>query len=149
VDRLGDVLQLSCAEVGDLEIEPSLHLPVGLFGKADRSRFGDTFQPRGDINAVAHQIAVAFLDDVADVDPDTEFDPLFSWHTGVALDHRALDFDGAAHFVDDAAELDDDAVAGARNDPPMVERDGRVNKVAAEPPQTRQSLLLFRAASQL
>ena len=54
VDRLSDVLQLSCAEVGDLEIEPTLDLSLGILGQADRSGFGDAFQPRGDIDAIAH-----------------------------------------------------------------------------------------------
>jgi len=34
-DRLGDVLESGCAEIGDLEIEPPLDLPVGLLGEAD------------------------------------------------------------------------------------------------------------------
>jgi hypothetical protein len=41
MDRLGDVLQLSCTEIGDLEIKPPLHLPVGLLGEADRAGVGD------------------------------------------------------------------------------------------------------------
>src|SRR6516162_5029088 len=41
VDRLGDVLESRRAEIGGLEIEPSLHLPVGLRREADRSGFGD------------------------------------------------------------------------------------------------------------
>ena len=41
VDRLGDVLELGSAEIGHLEVEPSLHLPVGLFGEADRAGFRD------------------------------------------------------------------------------------------------------------
>ena len=56
MDRLGDVLQLGCAEIGDLEIEPPLDLPVGVFGKADATRFANALQPRGDIDAVAHGV---------------------------------------------------------------------------------------------
>jgi hypothetical protein len=79
VDRLGDVFQLGSAEVDDLEIEPSLHLPVGLAREADRARLGDALQPRRDVNPVAHQVAVALLDHVTEVDADTELDALFWW----------------------------------------------------------------------
>jgi hypothetical protein len=34
----------------------------------------NALKPRGDIDAVAHQVAVAFLDDVADMDPDAKLD---------------------------------------------------------------------------
>jgi len=46
-DWLGDVLELSRAEIADREIEPPLDLPIGLFGEADRARLGYVFQPRG------------------------------------------------------------------------------------------------------
>jgi hypothetical protein len=48
IDRFGDVLELRRAEITDLQIEPSLDLPVGLFGKTDRAGLGDAFEPRGD-----------------------------------------------------------------------------------------------------
>ena len=65
------------------------------------------FEPRGDIDAVAHQIAVALLDHVAEMNADAEFDALFGRQAAVALDHAVLHFDRAAHRVDHAAELDD------------------------------------------
>ena len=106
-DRLGDVLELGRAEITDLQIEPRLHLPVGVLGEADRAGLGDALKPRGDIDAVAHQIAVALLDDVAEMDADAKLDAPVRRHAGVALDQAVLDFDRAAHRVDDAAELDD------------------------------------------
>ena len=39
---------------------------------------------------------------------------------GVALGHAALDVDGAAHGVDDAGELDQQAVAGGLDDAAAV-----------------------------
>ena len=74
--RLGDVLELGRPEIGDREIEPPLHLPIGVFGQTDRARLGDAFQPRGDIDAVAHQVAVALLDHVAQMNADTKVDAL-------------------------------------------------------------------------
>ena len=95
------------AEIADREIEPSLDLTVGVLGEADRAGLGDALEPRGDIDAVAHQVAVAFLDHVAEMDADPKFDALVRRDPSVALDHRPLDFNGAVHRVDDAAELDD------------------------------------------
>ena len=67
----------------------------------------NAFEPRGDIDAVAHQIAVALLDDVAKMNADAEFDPPFGRHAGVALDDAVLHLDRAADRVDHAAELDE------------------------------------------
>jgi hypothetical protein len=64
-DRLGDVLQLDCAQIAHGEIKPRLHLPIGIFGQTDGARLGDTLQSCGNIDAVAHQIAVALLDHIA------------------------------------------------------------------------------------
>ena len=50
------------AEIGDAaQIEPSLDLAaIRVLGQADRARQpADALQPRGDVDAVAHQIAVA------------------------------------------------------------------------------------------
>ena len=59
------------------------------------------------------------------MDADAKFDALVGRDPSVALDHRRLDFNGAAHRVDDAAELDDAAVAGALDDAAVMHGDGR------------------------
>ena len=106
-DRSFDVLELRRAEIGDRHIEPAAHLPVCVLGKADRARLGDAFQSRGDVDAVAHQIAVALLDHVAEMDADTELDPASCGTPALRSIMAVLNFDGAAHGVDDTAELDD------------------------------------------
>ena len=103
----------------------AFHLPIGVLGETDRARLGDALQPRGDVDAVAHQIAVALLDDVAEMDADAKLDALVGRDARVALDHGVLHFDRAAHRVDDAAELDDAAVAGALDDAAVMHGDGR------------------------
>ena len=107
-DRLGDVLELGRAEIGDRQIKPSLDLPICLLGKTDRARLANALEPRGNIDAVAHEIAIALLDDVAQMNSDAELDPALGRQAGVALDEAALHLDRAAHRVDDAAKLDDD-----------------------------------------
>ena len=76
------------------------------------------------------------------MDADPKFDALVRRDPSVALDHRPLDFNGAVHCVDDAAELDDAAVARALDDASMVDRDGRVDQVASERSQPRQNPVL-------
>ena len=95
------------AEIGDCEIEPPLDLPIGVLREADRAGLGDAFQACGDIDAVAHQIAVALFDDVPEVDANAEDDASVLRQAGVALDHGVLHFDRAAHGVDHAAEFDE------------------------------------------
>ncbi len=89
--------------------------------------FATPLEACGDIDAIAHQVAVVLLHDVADVNPHTEHDALVLRHPRVALDHRVLNFDCTAHGVDDATELDDRAVAGALDDPAVMHRDGRID----------------------
>ena len=144
VHRLGDVLERHRAEIADLEIEPRLHLPIGVVGDADRAGLGDAFEPRGDIDAVAHEVAVALLDHVAEVDADPKFDALVGRDLGVALDHRPLDFNGAVHCVDDAAEFEDAAVARALDDAAVMHRDGRVDQVAAKGPKASEDSIFIR-----
>ena len=143
--RLRDVLELGRSEIGDRQVEPALDLPVGLLRQADRARRGDAFQSRGDIDAVAHQVAVALLDDVAEVNANPEDDAAILGHAGIAFDHGALNFDRAAHSVDHAAELDERAVAGALDDAPVVHGDSWIDQIAAQRPQPRQDAILVRA----
>ncbi len=138
-DRLGDVLELSLAEVGDRQIKASLDLTIGVLGQADRPRLANAFEPRGDIDAVAHEIAVAFLDHIAQMNADAELDAAL-WRLSRRCARPAvLHFDRAAHGVDHAAKLDEDAVAGPLDDAPVVRVDGGVDQIAAQPPEPRQA----------
>ena len=133
------------AEIADCEIEPTLDLAIGVLGKADRARLASTLQPRGDIDAVTHEVAVALFDDVAQMNAEAKEDAPVLRHFDIALDHRALHFDREAHGIDDAAELDDAAVAGALDDAAMMHGDERVDQVAAKRPEPRQNSIFVRA----
>ena len=130
---------MRCAEIGHREIKPPLHLPIGVLGQADRARARDALQSRGDIDAVAHQVAVGLLDHVAQMNADAELDAALGRHAGVALDEAVLHLDRAAHRVDHAAELDEAAVAGALDNAPAMGGDGGVDQIAAQPPEPRQA----------
>ena len=141
-DRLGDVLELLRAEIVDRKVEPSLDLPVGVLGQADRPGLANTLQARGDIDAVAHQVAVRLLDHVAEMDADPELDTTLGRQSGIALDEAVLNLNGAVHCVDDTPELNNRAIAGALDGPTVVHGDGRIDQVAAQRPQPRQNPVL-------
>ena len=127
------------------QIEPPLDLPVGLLRETDRARRANAFEPRGDIDAVTHQIAICFLDDVAEMNADPEFNPTPFRQPRIALNHAVLHFDGAANGLDHAAKLDEKAISGSLDDAAMVGGDGGVDKVAAQPPKARERAILVRA----
>ena len=133
------------AEIADREIEPALHLTIGVLGKADRARLANALQPRRDVDAIPHQIAVGLLDDITEVNADAKFDALFERDARVALDHGVLHFERATDRVDYATELDDAAVAGALDDAPMVHGDCGINQITAQRAQSRQSSIFVRA----
>jgi hypothetical protein len=56
-----------------------------------------------------------------------------------------LDFDRAAHRVDDATELDDRPVAGPLDDSTTMYRDCGIDQVAPEGPEPRENAILVRA----
>jgi hypothetical protein len=76
---------------------------------------------------------------------DAELDAALGRHAGVALDHAVLHFDGAAHGVNDAAELDQDAVAGALDHTAVMRGDGGIDQIAPQPPEPRQCAILVSA----
>jgi hypothetical protein len=123
---------LGCAQIGHGQIEPRLHLPIDIFEKTDRAGFGDTLQSGGNVDAVAHQIAVAFLDHVAKVNTDAKLDAALGRQASVALDHAVLHLDGAADGINNAAKLNEDAVARPLDDAAVMQSDGRVDQIAAE-----------------
>ena len=71
---------------------------------------------------------------------DAKLDATIGRQSGVALDEAVLNFDGAAHGVDHAAKLDEAAVPGSLHDAPAMRGDGRVDQIAAQPPEARVGL---------
>ena len=120
-----DVLEFFLSEIDEAFLEAVTHLAVGVLGKTDTARISNTFEARGDIDAVAHQVAVALLDHIAQMDADAELDAALGRKPGVALDHAVLHLDGAAYGIDHASELDEDAVTGALHHAPVMHGDGR------------------------
>jgi hypothetical protein len=103
-----------------LKFEPRLDLSIGVFRQTHSARLANPFQPRRNVHALTHQIAVALLDNIAEVNADPKFDLPIRLHARVAFDEALLHFNRAAHGVDHAAELDDRAVAGALHHAPVM-----------------------------
>ena len=117
-------------------------MAIGVLGKTNRAGFSDSFEARGDVHAVPHQVAVALLDDIAQMDADPEFYAALWRQASVALDHTALHLDGAADGVDYAAEFDEAAVPSALNHATMMHSNGWVDQIAAQRPESRQNPVL-------
>ena len=115
-----DVLENLLPEIDELFFDFVADLPIGIFRYANPANLADAFEARGDIDAVAHEIAVALLDNVAEMNADTKFDAALRRKTCISLGHAALHFDSAAHGIDDAAKFDNGSIARALNHAPAV-----------------------------
>ena len=104
---------------------------------ADPARFGDPFQSCRDIHPVAMDV-VALDDDVAEVDADPEYDPLFFRGRHVAFGHSPLHRDRAGDGLNHARELDEDAVAGRLDDAALVLGDLRIDEFTAMASEPRE-----------
>ena len=82
-------------------------------------------------DAVAIEV-VALDDHIAEIDPDAQFDAALRRDTGVPLGHHLLHRDRAAHRIDDAGKLHQQAVAGGLDDAAMVLGDLRIEKLMAQ-----------------
>ena len=63
---------------------------------------------------------------------------------GVALGHRLLHLDRAAHRIDDAGKLHQHAIAGGLDDPAPVLGDLRIDQLAAERLEAFEGAFLVR-----
>ena len=130
--RLSNVFQRYRAEIADFEVEPPPDLAIGVLGKTNPARLGDALKPRRYIDPVAHQIAVALLDHVAEMDADTEFDalvgPTSALRSTIALWTSMAQFTASTTLRNSTIP----AVAGALDDVPVMHCDGRVDQVAAK-----------------
>jgi hypothetical protein len=55
---------------------------------------------RGDIDAIAHEIAVGLLDDVAEMNAEAELDTALGRHACMALGHAIPQLSTRAAFID-------------------------------------------------
>jgi hypothetical protein len=65
------------------------------------------------------------------MDTDAEFNAAIRRHTGIALDHSVLHFDGTTYGVDHTAEFNESPVAGALYHAPVMDGDRRIDEIAS------------------
>jgi hypothetical protein len=146
---LADVLGLGLAEISNREIKPSFDLAVRVFGKANRAGRSDPLEPRSNVDSIPHQVAVALIDHIAEMNSDPKLDAALGRQSRIALDEAVLHFDREAHRVDHAKKLDETPVADALDDAAMMGGDGGVDRVAPEPRRRESALSSSAPASRL
>ena len=112
--------------------------------EADPARLGQRFEPGCNVDAVAEDVTI-LDDDVADINAHAKFDAPLCRCYGVAGEHLALHLDGTAHRVDDAGELDEEAVAGSFDDATPMLGDFGVAEFTANRTQRRERALFVHA----
>jgi len=76
MDRALDILESALTKIGEAYRYLVLHLLARRSGNADAAGLRQRFQPSGDVHAIAVNV-IAFDDDVADIDADSENDAAF------------------------------------------------------------------------
>jgi hypothetical protein len=133
-DRAGNVLERLLADVLEGEVEAARGVLLNPGRDADAAGLGQPVETGGDVDAVAEDIAI--LDhNVADIDADAELDAAICRHRGVALGQSRLYLGRASESVDDAGELDQQAVAGGLDDAAPMPGDPRIDELGAERPE--------------
>jgi len=112
--------------------------------EANPARLSQRFEPGCNVDAVAEDVAI-LDDDVTDIDAHAKFDAPPCPCRGVAGDHLPLHLDRAAHRVDDAGELDKEAVAGRFDDATPMLSDFGIGEFPADRTQLRDRALLVLA----
>jgi len=142
--RAGDVLDLLLAQILKGEGQPVANVIVNGTGDEHPAGIGQRLYASGDIDAIAVEV-VALDDHIAEIDADAQLDAAVRPDSGIALGHRLLHRDRAAHRVDDAGELDQQAVAGRLDDPAVVLGDLRIEELSAQRFEAFERAFLVRS----
>ena len=110
--RRRDVFYFLCADIGELHRQLVGDLLVHRAGDTDAPDFRKTLEARGDVDAIAQQVAVA-LDHITDRDADAKRHLPARRIRHVSGAQAFLDIDRAAHGFDSAREFGEHGVAGS------------------------------------
>jgi hypothetical protein len=127
----GDVLNLLFTAVLESKIELVAYLIAHDAANADAAGLSKSLKAGCDIDPVPEDIP-AIDDDVAEIDPNAQLNPLGVGRSGIAHGHLALDINRTAHRVDDAGKLDEHPVTGGFDDPAAVLLDLGIGQFASD-----------------
>src|SRR5262245_44687470 len=97
-------------------------------GETDPARFRQRFQTSRYVDPVSLDI-IRRGDDVTEIDPDAQFDPM-RFHNGcIPLSHCLLKRDSAGDSFDRTGEFSQDAIAFDPDDSPRMSLDARPNHI--------------------
>ena len=99
----------------------------------------------GDIDAVAHKVAVTLFHYVAQMDANPELYAALGWKPGITLEHAVLHLYGAPYGVDHAPKFNDGAVACPLDNTASMNGDDRIDEVASQRAQPSQYSILIGA----
>ena len=119
-----DVLEPPLADIFELAVEPAAHVIVGGARDGHAARLAQLLEAGGDVHPVAVDAAL-LGEDVGEVDPDPEVDPLGPRDVPLALGDATLDGDRTLDRIDHARELAQRIVAGEVDDPAVMLGDQR------------------------
>ena len=141
-DRPREILDALLAKILERHAEPVPGLIADRARDADAAGLGELLQARGHVHAIAEDVVV-LADHVAEVDADAKADLAPRRHVAVAPRHAPLDLDRTRHGIRDARELDQHAIAGGLDQPPLVLGDRRVDQLETMGLETRERARLI------
>jgi hypothetical protein len=139
-----DVFKFLLAEVLKLDVDLIADLAISVVRDANAARLRDAFQSRGNVNAVAENIAV-LDDDVADMNANTDFNTQVSRDALITLRHSLLCLDRTTRGINSAPEFDQESVAGAFDNAAVVLGDRRLEEFPTMGIEARECPFLVRA----
>ena len=122
-NRLGNILDRLLAEKVIGQRQFTAYGITGGAGDADATWLGESFQPRGDIHAVAIHFA-AINNDFTEINADAKLDALICLYGCVFLLDRLLDGDGAIEGVGHGGEIGQHGIPGVVLDVTAMGFDG-------------------------
>jgi hypothetical protein len=142
--RPRDVFDALITKVPERERKPVADMVAYRARDADTARFGQPFEPCRDIHAVAENVN-ALDNNVAEIDPDAEADPLVFGNVALAIEHAALHLGGAAHRIHYARELSEQPVASRLHNAAAMLADFWIDQLAPMRLEALKGALLVRA----
>ncbi|OWK22682.1 hypothetical protein AJ87_43985 [Rhizobium yanglingense] len=127
MNRTAYILERLFSQILDGDFEPVDNLCRYGRGDADAADVGQLLDPRSNIHTITKNILLV-KNDVAEVDPDPEFDPPILRHVRITPLHTLLDLHGALYRIRNALEFDKHAVTRGLNDVTLVLRDRGVHQ---------------------